>query len=74
VTKALPLIWITAYANDVMSYIPSLRVLREGGYGGSISMIYYGLPSAWGPRIEELIVAAVHDQVAKVRLGQRGPP
>lgn len=60
-------IWVTAYANDVMAYIPSLRVLKEGGYEGGGAMVYYGLPAAWGPRVEELIVAAVHDQVRKVR-------
>jgi len=25
---------VTAYANDVMAYIPSERVLKEGGYEG----------------------------------------
>src|SRR5205823_564957 len=27
-------VWVTGYANDVMAYIPSLRVLQEGGYEG----------------------------------------
>jgi neutral ceramidase len=65
--KELGPVWVTAYANDVMAYIPSLRVLKEGGYEGGGAMVYYGLPSAWGPRVEELIVNAVHAQVAKVR-------
>jgi len=60
-------IWVAGYANDVLAYIPSLRVLKEGGYEGDTSMIYYGHPCAWGPRIEELIVATVHAQVARVR-------
>jgi len=59
--------WVMGYANDVMAYIPSLRVLKEGGYEGATSMIYYGLPSVWGPRVEELIVAEVHRQVTQVR-------
>jgi hypothetical protein len=58
--------WVMAYANDVMAYIPSLRVLKEGGYEGGGSMVYYGLPAVWGPRIEELIVAAVEESAAKV--------
>jgi hypothetical protein len=57
-------LWVTGYANDVMAYIPSARVLREGGYEGATSMVYYGLPSVWGPRVEELIVAEVRRQVA----------
>lgn len=51
--------WVMGYANDVMAYIPSLRVLKEGGYEGGGAMLYYGLPSIWGPRVEELIVENV---------------
>ena len=58
-------VWVMGYANDVMAYIPSLRVLKEGGYEGASSMIYYGLPTVWGTKIEEVIVAAVHEQVKK---------
>jgi hypothetical protein len=65
--------WVAGYTNDVMAYIPSLRVLKEGGYEGGGAMVYYGLPAAWGPRVEELIVAAVHDQARKVR-GAKGAP
>src|SRR5262249_19311015 len=54
-------VWITAYANDVMAYIPSERVLKEGGYEGDTSMIPYGLPSKWAPGIEDRIVAKVHE-------------
>ena len=59
--------WVAGYANDVMAYIPSLRVLREGGYEGGGAMVYYGLPSVWSPRVEELIVAEVHRQAKQVR-------
>jgi Neutral/alkaline non-lysosomal ceramidase, N-terminal len=58
-----PALWITGYANDVMAYIPSLRVLKEGGYEGDTSQIPYGMPAKWGPMIEELIVAKVHELV-----------
>jgi neutral ceramidase len=62
--------WVTGYANDVMAYIPSLRVLKEGGYEGGGAMIYYGLPTVWGPKVEDVIIAAVHEQVQKVRGGR----
>ncbi len=65
--KELGKVWVTGYANDVMAYIPSLRVLKEGGYEGDTSMIYYGQPTVWGPRIEELIIAETHRQVKQVR-------
>ncbi|MSR58550.1 MAG: hypothetical protein EXS05_12990 [Planctomycetaceae bacterium] len=53
--------WVAAYTNDVMAYIPSLRVLKEGGYEGGGAMIYYGLPTIWAPNVEERIVQGVHD-------------
>jgi neutral ceramidase len=59
--------WVMGYANDVMAYIPSLRVLKEGGYEGGGAMLYYGQPTVWSPRVEEMIVAAVREQVRKVR-------
>lgn len=59
--------WVTGYANDVMAYIPSLRVLKEGGYEGGGAMVYYGLPTVWTPSVEETIVAAVQEQARKVR-------
>jgi hypothetical protein len=63
--------WVGGYANDVMAYIPSLRVLKEGGYEGGGSMPIYGLPAVWAPRIEDLIVAEVHRQVEAARKGQK---
>jgi hypothetical protein len=49
-------VWVAAYANDVMAYIPSERVLKEGGYEGDTSMIPYGMPTKWAPGIEDKIV------------------
>ena len=42
-------VWVTGYANDVMAYIPSARVLKEGGYEADSSQIYYGMPGKWSP-------------------------
>ncbi|MCB1204849.1 MAG: neutral/alkaline non-lysosomal ceramidase N-terminal domain-containing protein [Verrucomicrobiae bacterium] len=53
--------WVAGYSNDVMAYIPSLRVLKEGGYEGGGSNVYYGLPALWHETIEEVIVKAVHE-------------
>lgn len=48
--------WVAGYSNDVMAYIPSLRVLKEGGYEGGTSNVYYGLPALWDESIEEAII------------------
>lgn len=52
-------VWVAGYSNDVMAYIPSLRVLQEGGYEGAGAMVYYGLPTAWSEKVEEHIVSEV---------------
>lgn len=55
--------WVAGYANDVMAYIPSRRVLLEGGYEGGGAMVYYGLPTVWAPQVEEDIVNEVKRQL-----------
>lgn len=50
---------IAGYTNDVMAYIPSRRVLGEGGYEGAGAMVYYGQPTSWAPEVEELIINEV---------------
>jgi hypothetical protein len=64
-------VWVTAYANDVMAYIPSERVLREGGYEGDTSMIYYGMPTKWAPGVEEVIAHKTEALVEEVGKGRR---
>ncbi len=59
-------LWVMGYANDVMSYIPSARVLKEGGYEADSSQIYYGMPGLWSATIEDAIVAKVKELAAKV--------
>ncbi|HWB01070.1 MAG TPA: neutral/alkaline non-lysosomal ceramidase N-terminal domain-containing protein, partial [Pirellulales bacterium] len=54
--------WVAGYSNDVMAYIPSERVLAEGGYEGATSMMYYGLPTTWAPGLEQLIDREVRRQ------------
>ncbi|MEZ6115368.1 MAG: neutral/alkaline non-lysosomal ceramidase N-terminal domain-containing protein [Pirellulaceae bacterium] len=57
--------WVAGYANDVMAYIPSRRVLQEGGYEGAGAMVYYGLPSPWAPDVEKIIVDEVQRQITR---------
>jgi hypothetical protein len=67
IKMADPRIWVAGYANDVMAYIPSLRVLREGGYEGRDAMVYYGLPSAWAPTVEDQVLEEVRRQSQQTR-------
>ncbi|MCO5235846.1 MAG: neutral/alkaline non-lysosomal ceramidase N-terminal domain-containing protein [Chitinophagaceae bacterium] len=54
-----PDLFVLGYSNDVMSYIPSARIVQEGGYEGASSQMVYGLPSTWKPDIETLIIEEV---------------
>jgi neutral ceramidase len=66
-----PTTWVAAYANDVIEYIPSRRVLKEGGYEAEIfSADLAG--ATWAPSVEDLIVSNVHQLVAAVR--SQAPP
>ncbi len=52
-------LWITSYTNDVPCYIPSRRILAEGGYEADDSMVWYGQPAKFDPAVEEIIVEKV---------------
>ncbi len=58
-------LWVTGYANNAPCYIPSERVLKEGGYEGGGAMIYYDLPAAFAPGLEDQIIGAVNNQIGK---------
>jgi len=58
--------WVAGYSNDVMGYIPSLRVLKEGGYEAGGAMVNYGRPGPLGLTVEEVIAAKVKDVVKRV--------
>jgi hypothetical protein len=60
-------LWVAGYSNDVFAYIPSLRVLQEGGYEGGGAMIYYGRPGPFAPSVEETIVGKIHELISRCR-------
>jgi hypothetical protein len=59
-------LWVNGYANDGRCYIPSERVLKEGGYEGGDAMIYYDIPQRFAPGLEEKIMEAVRAQIPQV--------
>ena len=54
---------VAGYTNDVFGYVPSLRVLKEGGYEGGGAMRFSRLPGPFAATVEERIVAKVHAMV-----------
>jgi hypothetical protein len=57
---------VAGYSNDVMCYIPSKRVLLEGGYEADTSMIYYGMPGPFAGDVEDIVFDAIHRAMARV--------
>jgi hypothetical protein len=57
--------WMAGYCNDVMAYIPSRRVLTEGGYEGGGAMVYYGQPTVWSEMVEQQIMEEIQRQAAQ---------
>ena len=59
--------WVAGYSNDVFGYVPSRRVLKEGGYEGGDALINRPFPGPFAPEIEETIATKVDQLVQKVR-------
>jgi hypothetical protein len=51
--------WVLAYANEHIAYIPSLRVLEEGGYEGTRGMLECGFPSPFTKDVEQSITRTI---------------
>ena len=54
--------WVAAYSNDVFAYVPSVRVLKEGGYEAQ-----GGDGGPFGAVTEEIIVEKVNDLVRRTK-------
>jgi len=52
-----PAVWIAGYSNDVFGYVPSHRVLKEGGYEGGDAMRNTSLPGPFAPSVEDRIIS-----------------
>ena len=56
-------LWLNGYSNASPGYIPSERILMEGGYEGGGAMIYYDIPTPYAAGLEQIIVDQVHEQI-----------
>jgi hypothetical protein len=57
-------LWIAGYCNDVFGYLPSARVLTEGGY--ETRGLYAGAAGIFDPRAEQVVVGKVRELARKV--------
>jgi hypothetical protein len=58
--------WVCGYNNDLLSYVPSLRVLKEGGYEGVTGMFEYGHRAPYTETVEQQITTKVEELVKAV--------
>ena len=61
-----PMLWFAGYSNDVSFYLPSLRVLKEGGYEGGGHMMYTQFTGPFQEDVEERTFAAIRKVVRQV--------
>lgn len=66
-------VWVAGYSNLVHAYVPTKRVLAEGGYEGTQAVIYQSLPGPFRDDCEERIVASVLEQAEACRAGVAVP-
>ncbi len=61
-------VWVAGYTNEVFGYVPSERILQEGGYEAKGAILYYAtMPTPFMPSVENRIVNKVHELVKQVR-------
>lgn len=56
--------WVSGYCNDLLGYLPSVRVLREGHYEGTEGMRPFGHPAAFAEEVESRILSAVEEMAS----------
>jgi neutral ceramidase len=57
---------VAGYSNDVMAYIPTAVMLKEGGYEPVTSMRYYGFPSPFADDVQERVMKGARDVLRRV--------
>jgi hypothetical protein len=57
-------LWLAAYCNDLFGYLPSARVLSEGGY--ETRGLYSGGVGLFDPKAQDVVVQTVRELARKV--------
>lgn len=71
-----PSVWVAGYSNDVFGYLPSVRVLKEGGYEAGGAMLYTTFPGPFAPSVESIVIEKVHELAKETQIttGTKDPP
>ena len=57
-------VWTAGYCNDVFGYLPSERILQEGGYEAGVAMRYTTFPGPFDTSVEARIMEGIHQLVS----------
>ena len=63
--------WVAGYTDSVFGYVPSKRVLREGGYEGGDAMLYFGRPGPFAETVEATVLSGVDALMAAACVAPR---
>lgn len=64
-------LWVAGYTNEVFAYVPSERILAEGGYEGGGAMVYFGWHGPFKPGVEDRVVGLVKKLVDRTKQADR---
>ena len=70
----LVILQVSGYNNELLCYVPSERVLREGHYEGTEGMLEYRHPTVFAPGVEARINGLVHGLVRGMEGGDAARP
>jgi hypothetical protein len=64
-------LFVAGYCNQVVCYIPTERIIEEGGYEPVSSMIYYGMPGPFEKSVEAKVNAAIRTVMQKIGVSKK---
>ena len=59
--------WVAGCTDAVFGYLPSRRILREGGYEGGEAMLYYGRPGPFADTVEASVMHRIEALLSATR-------
>ena len=60
-----PMVWVAGYCNDMYGYVPTKRILAEGGYEGGRATLWSWMPAPFTDEVEDRLTAAVQRLVER---------
>jgi hypothetical protein len=62
--------WVAGCTDVVFGYLPSRRILREGGYEGGGAMLYYVRPGPFDDTVEDRVLGRIDELMARTARGR----